>query len=403
MNKKIWFVSRSYPPSPGGGAFVRKQQVMHLRESGHNVTVIMPPQTSQASQTTQKFKDEQVKDNTGEHFKVISPKLPLRVGLYLERLLLIPDYMYFWGRQVTDFLINNAEEKSVVVITTGGELGVFSHVKRIKKKRPDIKIVLSYHDLIAYAKYDGASTFSHPHQRIDKYEGEAIEFADNVLAQSEIMQEMLCEKYPQHKGKIDFIYFGFQSDTPLLKKKQILDVDKITIAYAGNMGKLQSPEILIRAYRVLPTEVKNKIHLMFIGDFSNNEVISEANDVEKVGYLQRNEMLELLEGRVDIALVSAINIKTLRPLMPTKLYEYIGLGVPLLCIVPKDCEVERVVNKYKIGESVTYGDEADVVKVLSSMVLNMNKINEMKKNILDIRSEFSSENTLEKMRIVIDL
>jgi len=387
MNKKIWFVTRSYPPSRGGGAFVRKQQVDHLRKNGFDVTVIMPPQGNVVKE---------------KNTVIINPIVPLRFCVYLQYLLILRDYMVIWSWRVASNIIENAEKNCILFVTTGGELGLIGSLSRIKERRPDIKIVINYHDLLVSGLYDGESTNVRPHLSVEKLELNGFRVADLVIAQSEIMMEILSKKFSSLDTEVDYAYFGFSNDNELkvFKTRAISDVQ--TIAYIGNMGKMQKPEVLIEAYRILSPEIRKKIKLLFIGDFAKNSVVLNATDIEKIGFVSREEMANVLIEKVDLAFVSAVNKKTLRPLMPTKFYEYIGLDLPVLCAVPNDCEVERVVNKYKIGLTACHDQINDLVVLLELIANDKAQMTELHENLREAKYKFDSNYTLKKFVFLLN-
>lgn len=379
---RVWFISRSYPPTKGGGPFVRKQQVDFLKKNEFNVSVVTLPQAGTV---------------TEPNSHIIRPWINTRLTRVLERLCILPDYLCFWSKQVRDFLAKNASKGDIVFVTSGGELGFFKEVANLKKERADLKVVLNYHDVLDYAFYENERIFNHPHLSIEKLERKAIGAADIVLTQSQIMQEQLKNKYPEMSEKFDYCHFGYDHVSAITPKLHRDPTKPITIGYIGAMGPLQSPQVLIEAYKFLSKEQQAKIDLVYIGDTSKNRAVHNSNDINKVQFIPRDKLISLLSEKIDIAFVSAVDVKPLRALMSTKFYEYIGLGLPILGALPNDCEAERVIKKFSLGWTARFGDNKALASILSDLIEHPTQIDHAYENMAKNRVTFDSNKTMMRM------
>ncbi|MFG1505557.1 glycosyltransferase [Halobacteriovorax sp. ZH5_bin.2] len=383
MKNNIWFVTRSYPPTKGGGPFVRKQQVEFLISKGYKVTVLTQPQAAEIDDT---------------NVVIIDHMVSSRLLRYMERLCLLFDYLFLWSKKVADYIINNAQEGDVIFITSGGELGFLQKVQYLKKYRPDLKVVMNYHDLLIYSRYQGQKSFSHPHLPIDFIERKNISHVDYVITQSNRMSEILSEKFPMLKNKISSMYFGIPE---IYEQKKSPSKELIKLVYIGTMGKLQSPEVILDALKSLPGKIRKKLNITFIGDFKQNSRIKNSNLVEKISYIPREELINRCANEYDYAIVTAQNIRPLETLMPTKFYEYLGIGIPVLSIVAENCEISNVIEKYNFGVSVVHGNKEQLVNELINIVEKYD-VSNFRKCVIENRNLLSSNKTLELMCDVIE-
>lgn len=386
-SKKVWFITRSYPPQPGGGPFVRKQIVDFLIKNNYDVQVITLPQAN----TVEK------------NVTMLSPGLPYKITRALEKLGFAADYLFSWSSQVRKYLEKNAQQSDLVFATSGGELGFFNEVRRLKQNRPDLFVILNYHDVLDYGIYRNSKVYNDYHLNIDKNEFAAIESANLIFAQSESMTNILKEKFPDFQNKITYFYFGFTPPS-IIKQKSSFSKNTITIAYMGAMGPIQSPEILIKAYKELPANYQDKIKIQFIGNSTGNKIISNSDEkIEKINYIPRDQLLERLKDKIDISFFSAIDIPTLEPLMPTKFYENIGMNIPMIAAIPTNSESLNLIHRHHLGWAFPYNDVSSLVQTLKSIADNPEILHEIHHNITAIRDQFQTDQTMQKLTSTIEI
>jgi|Deesub1362B_J571_1020462.scaffolds.fasta_scaffold00343_25 glycosyltransferase involved in cell wall biosynthesis len=83
--------------------------------------------------------------------------------------------------------------------------------------------------------------------------------------------------------------------------------------------------------------------------------------------------------------------------IPTKLFEYISTGLPVFAFGPKDSEVERLINSYRIGMYVPSSDPKRIAKALKAFIyarFNRNKI-------LNVASKFNRSSWARRMAKLI--
>jgi len=109
--------------------------------------------------------------------------------------------------------------------------------------------------------------------------------------------------------------------------------DKLRLTYVGSYYHGRSPNIVLQIARTLPEEVRRNIEFHFVGDLPEDEArrmnqLSSELSITTYGRRPHNECLELLLDS-DVCLLLAIGQPRQ---IPAKVYEYIGLGRPILSL-----------------------------------------------------------------------
>jgi glycosyltransferase involved in cell wall biosynthesis len=187
--------------------------------------------------------------------------------------------------------------------------------------------------------------------------------ADAVVTIGRDMSEVIARKAPSSAGKITLIENW--ADHPLIERiarnqSMIPSLglsDRIVIQYAGNIGRAQG----LRQFIDLIAGIENDfVHYVFRGAGAMFEVLRDATK-DRSRFLVEGSYLRSQQNQIlaacDIALV------TLGPGMfglgvPSKTYNILASGKPVLFLGPKDSEIYRLVKAHEIGWAYDW-DEAD--------------------------------------------
>lgn len=376
---KIWFLTRSlYPYQKTGGGQIRLGQVNELKKLGWEVTVIMPNYTS--------AKIIKEKDIVQIPFLAKQKIVDL-----LERIGIYEDYLDGWIKKAYEYLKNKIQHEDIVFATSGGELGMIK-LGSLLKDQNACKFVVNFHDPIAYSLVNGLKLDNKFHVNREKYEKKYLENVDLIITSSQSNAESLKLKYPLLSSNIFCNYFGYitPSEISLHPKKRS---QRIKIAYVGNMSKLQSPEILYKAYKRMKKQ--KDIELYFIGNFSNYEPIKSIVDknVNLISYLSHDEFLKYMLENIDIGFVSLAN-DYLGACVPSKIFEYINLGLPIIGALPKGDGVE-IINKNNYGKAFNYNEIDKIAETLDNIVSG-NGIKVFKQNLLNDRENWKMSNLIQE-------
>lgn len=168
---------------------------------------------------------------------------------------------------------------------------------------------------------------------------------------------------------------------------------KFIVLYSGNIGLSGDVDVLID----VATKIKRQdIAFLIIGEGAKKIKISEKVDKLKLDNVvllpwQPVTELPLSLSSASLAVVS-LGAKTSKLAVPSKLYNYLSVGAPLLCVSSKGSEVESLVSKYDCGRNF----EPDDITGITNFIVEIADNNELKKlmqaNSLKASMNFSASN-----------
>jgi glycosyltransferase involved in cell wall biosynthesis len=376
----VFFVTTIYPPSKGGGAFTRYQQVQHLLENGFKVCVLT--------------KSKSLQSDLGFSQAIIGLRYTF-IARLLAKIRVIPDVSFFWAKAVADYILSNAKKGDVVFVTTGGELSLALIGYYLKKKNFTEKIILNLHDFPDHSVYLDSSPLKKRGALYQYLECKAFSNVDLILCNSRKMIALINQKYPKLISPKDYFYFGFEGCINPQKKINANKEGLINIVSIGTMGFLQSPDFLINVVAENPYFFE-KFKIFFIGSKEGDKKYP-TDLIEYLGYMNRESLAYYAQNHADIALLSLIDKPIFMSAMPTKFYEYVNLGIPILATVPMECEVGDLIQKYGIGWVVRHGDIQSLKSVLLRLISNPQEIIEAREKILEHRQIFDRKITQKRM------
>ena len=126
--------------------------------------------------------------------------------------------------------------------------------------------------------------------------------------------------------------------------------DKFVILYSGNLGYSHDVEVIVEL-----AEMLQDVDVFFLIIGSGGKYSNISNQINLRGLtncrilpLQPSNILPYSFSAADIAIVTlSKNASNLS--VPSKTYNYLSVGAPLLCIAEQDSELGKLVSKYSIG------------------------------------------------------
>ena len=170
--------------------------------------------------------------------------------------------------------------------------------------------------------------------------------------------------------------------------------NKFTVLYSGNMGYTHNVERIIEVAQQL--NMNKDIHFMLIGDGKKKQdMIDKANEygLSNITFLdwQPVDVLPLSLASADLAIIS-LNSETARVSVPSKTYNLLAVGVPLLVIAPKESEIGSLVSKYDNGKCFKTDDIDNMVKYIEQLSTNKILRQRLSENSLAASKHFTKDN-----------
>lgn len=146
---------------------------------------------------------------------------------------------------------------------------------------------------------------------------------------------------------------------------------RFTITYTGSLYGHRTPRALLQALEHLCTQqliTVDEIKLVFVGRFSTevNEMLSTTilqPSVECVDYVPHEESMGYLQ-RSEMSLLIVDETKESAEIVPGKVYEYLGIGRPIIAIAPKGSAIENLMQETNGGFCVEPTDSNELARHL---------------------------------------
>ena len=223
--------------------------------------------------------------------------------------------------------------------------------------------------------------------------------ANNIFTLSEGMAQQLTTYTDRENITVIPLWAASESFKPIEKKdnpfvKQHNLHDKFVVMYSGNMGYTHNVDTLATVARELKDN--SQIHFLFIGDGKKkNEIISfvKDNNLNNCTFLdwQPFETLPYSLASADLGVVT-LNEETALTSVPSKTFNLMAVGSPLLCITTQQSEIAKIVDKYHNGFVCPATDVDKIASFIKNLADNKTLKQEMSNSSLVASKEFTYKN-----------
>ena len=207
----------------------------------------------------------------------------------------------------------------------------------------------------------------------------AYKSVDKIIVLGRDMQEVFLKKIGKNTDKIIVIenwsdihaVFPQQVDSAVVYENLELN-NKIIFQYAGNIGRLQGLSELLD----IISEVSNtKLHFIFLGEGAfKDKLILKANalSLSNVSFCSsfKRSKQNLYLNACDVAIV-AINEEMFGLGVPSKSYNIMAAGKPILYIGNKDGEIALAIREYNIGWQFEFSQKENLVNFFNQFDISM--------------------------------
>lgn len=219
--------------------------------------------------------------------------------------------------------------------------------------------------------------------------------AIQIITLSEGMKEQLGNYVDIKKVKAVSVWSASDTFKAIAKEsnpflKTYNWTDKFIVLYSGNMGIGHKLEVLIDVAKQL--EEKEQILFLFIGEGAKkNTLINMAskNQLQNVHFLtwQDAETLPYSLAAGDIAVV-ALEPEATHASVPSKTFNYMAVGAPILAIGSLGSELEKFIYNHDIG-FYTSGDDLDeIVRYILELIRDREKAKQVSLKSINTSKSF---------------
>ena len=228
---------------------------------------------------------------------------------------------------------------------------------------------------------------------------------DIILAQS---KNLLYEirKYPSVRRNA--FYFPSWGEHNLFKKdikpaKEVLETDKFTILFAGNIGKAQDFPNILKSVIELKNKKVDNFRILIIGEGSEKDwLIKQIKEYELQDYFEihKGDAFEKMPSyflHADALLVSLLNKEVFNKTIPGKVQFYLSSGIPIIGMLGGEgAEVIRKSNSGFLCESGEYIKLSKIIKKITLM--NKKDLKKLGQNGIDFsKKEFLKSKLIKKL------
>lgn len=241
---------------------------------------------------------------------------------------------------------------------------VLSLLNRLRRKR----FVYFIHDLypdigIAVGAWRADSLFV----RCLKYlQRVSLHSSDKVIVLGRCMKEYLVQNYSVNADRISVRTNWYNIPVDSVGAKESTPDGVFKVVYSGNLGELHDFGTLFGAAECL---VNNKrIRFVIAGRGPRREAIQREiqrkglKNVDLLDFMSDVDYTKLLLS-ADLGVVS-LDTRAEGLAVPSKMYNLLAAGVPLIGIVGKHSEVGRVIEEHRVGYRIDPGDVSGLVRAI---------------------------------------
>jgi glycosyltransferase involved in cell wall biosynthesis len=379
---KVLIISYYWPPSGGSGVQRWMYFAKYLGEFGIEPTII----TVKENQASYSSVDESLvqeiehirtfKTSTLEPIRLYSflksgnakksipqgnvggkkPGMIDKMARFIRANYFIPDARVGWN----PYAFKKAKqllqtEKFDFVITTGPPQSTHLVGLKLKKMMPNICWIADFRDPWTEVYYNELFKRTKSNEAKDqKMELDVLQESDMVLTVGPSMQKLLQSKIENQKGKVKFVFNGF--DETKIRKAKVIANDIFTIAYIGTLSANYPYKSIVAAFTQIKETAENRklqinlagnIEADVLADFKALE--SESILINYHGIIAHNEALSLMKS-ADLLLLCLPVYEGSSIFVSGKLLEYVACNKPILGVFNPESDAGFLVENYTQGK-----------------------------------------------------
>lgn len=354
MKQRLWIVTELFYPDETATAYILTNVANKLSEK-YDVHVICGPISDHVPSISSL--NEMIKVHRSNIFNVSKDQLLLRTLRFIFIGLVLTFKLLWYSRKSDKVLIVTNPAPLVVLV---------SMIKWVRK----FELSILVHDVFPEnAASVGLLKKSSLSYRIMKpLFDRSYAKADKLIVLGRDMAQILKNKIYQYKSQADIRVIPNWADVDLIEAKGAIEHSNVVIQYAGNIGRVQglmefadifkmaqNPNVLFSIWGkgAMEKELKS-----FAQTFQTENIIFN-------GPFTRAEQNDIVQ-QCDICLVTlSEGMKGLG--VPSKTYNIMAAGKPILYIGPKDSEIFLLVSEKGIGYCFDPSDKDGIVCFLKKL------------------------------------
>lgn len=359
---KLVFVSEYFPPESNAAATRVFEHVRRWATLGHEVTVITTAPNFPAGKVHAAYRNCWRQEEVLGGVKVVRVKSfihPNR-GLFLRSL----DQASFFPTALWSLL--RLPKPDVVIAASPTLFAALAGAIGARMKR--VPFVLDIGDLVA-ASIGGVGAIRKgvSLRLIESLERFACRSATRIVVQTNRMKE-----WAKSAGVAEARISTFSNGVDIEKFREVEWKDRrtgeFTVGYVGTMGMAHALSKVLDAADLLRDE---PIRFLLVGEGAERAALEEAARTRTIGNVTFDGPFPYGEmnsvwSAVDLALVSLRNHPTFETVVPSKIFEAMACGIPILLAAPTG-EATELVERLDTGTVIPPEDPQALAKAVKTL------------------------------------
>jgi glycosyltransferase involved in cell wall biosynthesis len=367
--KQVLMIAYFFPPLGGSGSLRPLKLAKYMPENGWKPVVLTVANPDWYYATDKELLDELPPEaavwrsrmiRSAWFYRILNPMRNPRLDQWIQRFIVHPDNQVGWIpfafaaglRLVRKFPIQ-------AIYSTSAPLS--SHlIASLIKKKTGLPWIADFRD--EWFENPDLSLPTAWHRKMHFYlEKSIVEHADHVIGAA-LGFCALLGKHQTAPDKFSELTMGFDPEdfhSKVETKISWEDKEKFTIAFSGLFYGSFRPIRFLSALTSLIDENKissKKIRVVFVGANSSND--TRFRDAHRIcfftGFVSHRQSIQIINS-VD-ALLLLLSKERGSKVIPSKTFEYMASGKPILALVPPDGAAASIIRKTRSGRVVDFDD-----------------------------------------------
>ena len=402
---KILFLTDNFPPEGNAPASRTFEHAVHWVQQGHQVTVITGAPNFPEGKVFDGYSNRAYFVEQMEGIRVVRVKTYIVSNAgFLKRTL---DYMSFMG---AGFLAGLIQERPDIVIATSPQFFTACAGWALSATRR-VPFIFELRDLWPASIIGvGAMKDGFVVRGLENLELFLYRRADQVVAVTRAFREDLVQRGIDRE-KISVIVNGVNRDLyqeASGKDEQLCqehDLEgKFVVGYIGTHGMAHGLSSVLAAAELCKDD--DQAVFLFVGAGPARDALVEearAKGLNNVRFVSRQpkEMMPRYWSLCDVALIHLRNLPLFQTVIPSKLFEAMGMGLPVLLALPQG-EAAEIVQETGCGVVVQPEDPEALCRKVAQLRDDPRLLGELKRAGLAGVEQYSRQKKAQEMLEVIE-
>lgn len=390
----ILFITDNFPPEGNAPATRTYEHAIRWVKAGHKVTMITCAPNFPEGKVFEGYKNSLYQKENMDGIDVVRVKTYITANEgFFKRIL---DYMSF---MVTAFIAGLFQKKPDIIVATSPQFfcACSGWLLSVFKRKP---FVFELRDIWpASITAVGAMKDSFVIRILEKIELFLYYKADSIISVTHSFKEELIKRGVDG-SKIDIVLNGVDltkyepvesKDAELAQRYDLQE--KFVAGYIGTHGMAHGLENIVDVAERLKNN--DDIRIVFAGGgAARQKVVDLVTEKKLINVVlierQPKEMMPYLWSLCDISLVPLKNSDLFKTVIPSKIFECMGMGIPTLMSVPNG-EATGIIQDTKSGLIVEPENAEQIVEAILKLKSDTELYENLRSNSIKAGSQFSRD------------